>query len=146
MDINLHECEIEKMLKISRPVLLLEKVVIRGGGNSLVGEKRLGNDEFYWESHLIGDPVMPGTYQVEALGQAAALLDMKLEKLQNTPRLVKIDKVRFYREVKPNSVLEIKVEFKENRRGLMKCNAELYVKNKICCSAEVVHFVNPQLT
>ena len=58
-----------KILKITDPFLLLDKVEKIDPGKNGIGVKVLKDDEWFFKCHLIGEPIMPGTLQTEAMLQ-----------------------------------------------------------------------------
>lgn len=53
------------------------------------------------------------------------------------PRLVGFDKVRFFKEVQPGHILEIRTELIKLKRGLAEGSAAAFIENICVCSAEI---------
>ena len=61
--------DLTKILKITDPFLLLDKVEKIIPGKTGTGVKVLKEDEWFFKCHLIDEPMMPGTLQTEAMLQ-----------------------------------------------------------------------------
>lgn len=137
--LQLNKKEIIAMIKIDDPVLLLDSMDIIDDEQEYIGyaRKSLSGDEFFWKVHMIGDNVMPGTYMLESMTQAATVLVMVKEQLSYTPRLVKIDGVRFFNEIRPGGNVTIHAKIKSIRHSLMQCTVSLFNGDIECCRAEL---------
>lgn len=90
--------------------------------------------------HFPGNPVLPGVYTVECLGQAADLVVMTTERYAGkTPLLIGVDKARFTRKVRPGETLELRARLIHERaeKAIVTCAAEAYVEGELALSCEI---------
>lgn len=131
---------IKKYIKIRHPVLMLDGASIIPGV-SAEGFKLLDGREEFWKGHYPEYPIMPGTYQLEALAQLFSLTFLVGGDYSGViPKLVGFDKVRFFKEVKPaegQSCLELSARLDSFRHGLAKGEAKGLVGGEIVCCAEI---------
>jgi UDP-3-O-[3-hydroxymyristoyl] N-acetylglucosamine deacetylase/3-hydroxyacyl-[acyl-carrier-protein] dehydratase len=130
---------IEKKLPHRYPFLLLDKI-IELSDTHIVGIKNVTFNEWFFQGHFPGNPVMPGVLQVEALAQCGGILAMNMspEGLYDT-YFLKIDNCKFKQMVKPGDAMILKMELSTPiRRGICEMKGTVYVGNKICTEADLV--------
>lgn len=130
---------IEKKLPHRYPFLLLDKI-IELSDTHIVGIKNVTFNEWFFQGHFPGNPVMPGVLQVEALAQCGGILAMNMspEGLYDT-YFLKIDNCKFKQMVKPGDTMLLKMELSGPiRRGICEMKGTVYVGNKICTEADLV--------
>lgn len=127
---------ITKYIKIRYPVLMLDGAKVFPGERA-TGYKMLTYNELFWQGHYPEYPIMPGTYQLEALAQLFSLTFLTQQESDTVPKLAGFENVRFYKEVKPGCRLDLEVELTSNRRGLAKGETKAFVDGEIVCSAEI---------
>ena len=82
---------------------------------------------------------MPGVLQIEALAQAAAILGIETLELSGTGKLVifmGIDGAKFRSPVTPGCLLDLEVEFLQQRRTIYKFKGKASVEGKTTCETE----------
>ena len=72
--INLDKVHLSKLIRISDPFLMNDKVDDIIPGHSGRGSKYLNNDEWFYKSHFTDEPIMPGTLQIEAMLQTVVAI------------------------------------------------------------------------
>src|SRR4029079_16304383 len=130
---------IEKKLPHRYPFLLLDKI-IELSDTHIVGIKNVTFNEWFFQGHFPGNPIMPGVLQVEALAQCGGILAMNMspEGLYDT-YFLKIDNCKFKQMVKPGDTMLLKMELSTPiRRGICEMRGTVYVGNKICTEADLV--------
>jgi len=130
---------IEKKLPHRYPFLLLDKV-IELSDTHIVGIKNVTFNEWFFQGHFPGNPIMPGVLQVEALAQCGGILAMNMspEGLYDT-YFLKIDNCKFKQMVKPGDTMLLKMELSgPMRRGICEMKGTVYVGNKVCTEADLV--------
>jgi len=130
---------IEKKLPHRYPFLLLDKI-IELSDTHIVGIKNVTFNEWFFQGHFPGNPIMPGVLQVEALAQCGGILAMNMspEGLYDT-YFLKIDNCKFKQMVKPGDTMLLKMELSTPiRRGICEMKGTVYVGNKICTEADLV--------
>lgn len=131
---------IEKKLPHRFPFLLIDKI-IELSDSHIVGIKNVTFNEWFFQGHFPGNPIMPGVLQIEALAQCGGILAMNLSpEGQYDTYFLKIDNCKFKQMVKPGDTMILKMELSATpiRRGICEMRGTVYVGNKICAEADLV--------
>jgi len=129
--------EIMQLIPHRYPMLLIDKLEIIEPGQKAVGIKNVSLNEWYFEGHFPGRPIMPGVLIVEAMAQSAAALVMKslqLEGLDPASKLVyfmAIEEAKFRRPVVPGDVLHLVVEKDKSRGNVWRFKGQGFVDEKL---------------
>jgi 3-hydroxyacyl-[acyl-carrier-protein] dehydratase len=111
-------------------------------GESLVALKNVTMNEYFFEGHFPGRPVMPGVLIVEAMAQAAGVLAYKSTNTKASDGVLYlfagIDNARFRRVVQPGDQLRLEVKVLRARREMWRLEAMAYVDGELACSAELL--------
>ena len=65
--------QIKEVLPHREPFLLVDEVEEMEVGKSIVATKSVTEDEYYFQGHFPGRPIMPGVLIVESLAQAGGI-------------------------------------------------------------------------
>jgi UDP-3-O-[3-hydroxymyristoyl] N-acetylglucosamine deacetylase/3-hydroxyacyl-[acyl-carrier-protein] dehydratase len=130
---------IEKKLPHRFPFALVDKI-IELSDTHIVGIKNVTFNEWFFQGHFPGNPVMPGVLQIEALAQCGGILAINMSpEGQYDTYFLKIDNCKFKHMVKPGDSLILKMELSVPiRRGICEMRGTTYVGNKVCCEADLV--------
>ncbi len=130
---------IEKKLPHRYPFLLVDKI-IEISKTHIVGIKNVTFNEWYFQGHFPGNPVVPGVLQIEALAQCGGILAINLSgEGQYDTYFLKIDNCKFKQMVRPGDTMLLKMELiAPIRRGICEMKGTVYVGNKVCTEADLV--------
>lgn len=136
-DYDIHK--VLKALPHRYPLLLVDRVREIHLNERIHAVKAVSMNEEFFQGHFPGAPIMPGVLQIEALAQAAAILGIETLELAGTGKLVifmGIDSAKFRSPVTPGCLLDLKVEFLQQRRTIYKFKGEASVEGKVTCQTE----------
>ncbi len=130
--------EIMEIIPHRPPFLLLDKITELTPGESVVAVKNVTMNEYFFQGHFPGEPVMPGVLIIEALAQAGAVALLSLP--ENKGKIAyfgAIDKAKFRAKVVPGDTLILKVNMIRLKAMAGTAKAEAFVENKKVCEAEI---------
>ena len=136
MDVN----QIMSMLPHRPPFLLVDRI-LELSDKHVVGLKNVTMNEPFFVGHFPGAPVMPGVLQVEAMAQAGGILVLSTvpDPENYLTFFIKIDKVRFKKQVLPGDTLVFKLELLTPiRRGICHMQGYAYANGKLVSEAELM--------
>lgn len=130
---------IEKKLPHRFPFALVDKI-IELSDTHIVGIKNVTFNEWFFQGHFPGNPVMPGVLQIEALAQCGGILAINLSgEGQYDTYFLKIDQVKFKQMVRPGDTLLLKMELiAPIRRGICEMKGTVYSGGKVCSEGILV--------
>ncbi len=103
-------------------MLLLDGIYSIEPMRSCHAYKLLDPDDWFFSGHFPGNPVMPGSLQIEAFTQAVAiplLISNYLNRQTRAPLILfAVDRVRFYKQIVPGDKFEIQVRIESVALGM----------------------------
>ena len=122
------------------PFLLVDRVVEFVGEDALVAIKNVSINEPFFQGHFVGNPVMPGVLQLEAMAQAAGILMLRRGTVEGkTSLLMSADKVKFRKPVRPGDQLILNAKLKKTRGAkLAMSEVTCTVDGQVVSSAELM--------
>ncbi|MFT4521549.1 MAG: UDP-3-O-[3-hydroxymyristoyl] N-acetylglucosamine deacetylase [Bacteroidia bacterium] len=132
--------QIEKILPHTFPFLLVDKI-IQINETSILAVKNITGDQYFFQGHFQGEPLMPGVLQLEAMAQAGGVLVLhdKENPAAWSTYFVKIESAKFKGKVVPGDSLLIKMELTAPiRRGLCLMHGEAYVGDRLVSEANMM--------
>lgn len=129
--------EIMEIIPHRYPFLFVDKVEIEEIGKKGIGYKNVTMNEYYFQGHFPGKPVMPGVIIIETMAQVGAVILLSREDFAGKiPYFAGINKFRFKKVVKPGDTLRLEVEITKLRGSLGIGSGKAYVGDEIAAEGE----------
>lgn len=135
-DIN----DISRFLPHKYPFLFVDKI-IELTNTGVIAIKNVTGDEYFFQGHFPGNPIMPGVLQIEAMAQAGGVLILsRVPDPENySTYFMKIENAKFKEKVVPGDTLVMKLDLLAPvRRGICVMKGLIYVGDKLVAEAELM--------
>jgi 3-hydroxyacyl-[acyl-carrier-protein] dehydratase len=137
--------EIERLIPHRWPILMVDRIIeYDQEAKRIVGIKGVTANEWYFQGHFPGLPVMPGVFQVEALAQTMAVYVAKQPGFGDRIGLFAgIDEVRFKRVVSPGDVLRLEVTMEKLGSRFGRGRGVASVDGEVACEGLLSFIIPP---
>jgi 3-hydroxyacyl-[acyl-carrier-protein] dehydratase len=122
------------------PLLMLDRVTVLEKGSRLVAIKNITGNEIWFLGHFPKQAIMPGVLMIEAMAQAASLLDT-LSRNDAHPEAAKFlgrVQAQFQRMIVPGDVMEIEVVLLKQISYAVLTKCYVRVEGNVACMAELM--------
>lgn len=135
MDVN----DVMKLLPHRFPFLMVDRVVSIEGETKCTGVKSVTMNEYFFQGHFPGHPVMPGVLQLEAMAQVGSILILRKPGYAGKiGYFMSADEVKFRKPVVPGDTLFIEVEMTQHKKNVARAKGRCVVNNEVVSEAEMM--------
>ena len=135
LDVN----DVMKLLPHRYPFLMVDRVVSLEGETKCTGVKSVTINEYFFQGHFPGHPIMPGVLQLEAMAQVGSILLLRMPGYAGKiGYFMSADNVKFRKPVGPGDTLFIEVEMTQRKRAIAKARGRCIVNNEVVSEADML--------
>ena len=136
LDIN----EIQKILPHRYPFLMVDAILEMERKKRILGVKNVTINEYFFQGHFPGHPIMPGVLMIEAMAQTGGLLLLQEVPDRENKLLyfVAVDGARFRRPVVPGDQLMLDVTVISWRGDFCKLAGRATVQGELAAEATLM--------
>jgi 3-hydroxyacyl-[acyl-carrier-protein] dehydratase len=131
---------IMELLPHRYPFILVDRIIALEKGRSITGLKNVSMNEYFFQGHFPGEPVMPGVLILEGMAQVGGILACLSapEMIGKLVYFAGVDKARFRKVVRPGDQLIFKLEMIKHKSKLTKMSGKAYVDDQLVTEAELM--------
>ena len=140
----MHIKQIQEMLPHRYPFLLVDRVLEIKDGESITAIKNVTMNEWFFQGHFPGEPVMPGVLIVEAMAQAGGIFAMKQLGSDASGKIMlfmSIDNVKFRKPAVPGDQLRFEVKAEKFKGRIAKFHGEAYIGEELSAQADMMAMI-----
>ena len=114
--------EIKKLIPHRYPFLFIDECKILEKGKRGIASRVFKDDEYFFQGHFPGNPIVPGVIIVEALAQTAGVIvsESLTEYDKKSVLFMSVNKAKFRKPVIPNDKIIFEVNFVNNVKNVYK--------------------------
>lgn len=129
---------IQKIIPHRNPFLFVDRIENLDPGKRATGYKVVSKNDYYFQGHFPGHPIMPGVLIMEAMAQVGCVIMLVSPEMRGKMAyFMSVDYCKFRQTVVPGDELRMEVEILRARSKTGQCIGKAYVKDKLVCEAEV---------
>jgi 3-hydroxyacyl-[acyl-carrier-protein] dehydratase len=129
-----------------RPPFLLIDEVVAHGDQSIVCRKTFQANEWFFQGHYPGYPIVPGVLMCEACMQAGAvLLSRVVDMATGMPVATRASDVKFKRMVRPGETVQIEVTLNERLADAFFMTGKVTCEGKLACRLDFAVAITPRV-
>ena len=119
---KLRSNEINNLIPHRPPFLFIDECEILEKGKKGIASRVFKDDEYFFQGHFPGNPIVPGVIIVEALAQTAGVIVSAslTEYNEKSVLFTSINKVKFRKPVLPNEKIIFEVNFINSVKNIYK--------------------------
>lgn len=124
-----------------RPPMLLLDEIIESGSDTITCGGTFSGDEFFFQGHFPGAPIVPGVILCEMALQAGAVLLARQYQQGRAeegelPLATRMNNVKFKRVVRPGDTVQVAVKVRERLAGAFFLSARLRCEEELTASLD----------
>jgi len=121
-----------------RPPMLLVDEILEMDEERVVGTLHLTGEEFFFQGHFPGNPIMPAVFRLEALAQTGGVALLSLPEFKGkTAVYTGMDKAKFRAVVRPGDTLRLEMKFIKRRGPMAVAQGVAWVGEQKAAEAEI---------
>ena len=121
-----------------RPPMLLVDEIVELDEEHAVGLLHLTGEEFFFQGHFPGNPIMPAVFRLEALAQVGGVALLSIPEFRGKTAVYNgIDKAKFRAMAKPGDTLRMEVRFVKRRGPMAVAEGVVWVGDQKAAEAEI---------
>ena len=137
--------EIMDIIPHRYPFLFVDRVEINEDGISGIGYKNVTMNEYYFQGHFPGKPVMPGVIIIETMAQVGSVILLSKDDFKGRiPYFAGINKFRFKKVVKPGDQLKVEVNIIKMRGTVGIGQGKAFVGEDLAAEGEFIFSIEKE--